>query len=123
MVGLEATARTDSSCNIMAQRMKDIAHMRATYVPPVFLNLCRESRFHLFKGFLQKGLFDKRIAESSFKVTQSLDDSRGIFQERLRVDRFVAQMGQTFRSTVGDQFLDRRLWEEKILSVPGNRSG
>lgn len=118
VVGLEATARTDSSYNIMAQCMKDNARKQVTYVPLVFPDFRSESCFRLFKRFLQKGLVDNGIAEVSLKVIQSREDSGYVFPVSLRVDRFIAQMRQTFRSAVGDQFLDGRLPRKQKLSIP-----
>jgi hypothetical protein len=108
VVGLEATARTDSNYNTMTQRAKS-PRKRVTHIPLVFPGFRREPRFHLFESFLQKGIVDKRITESPLKVIQSRKDSRDIFPICFRVDRFIAQMRQTFRSTVRDQFLNRRL--------------
>ena len=72
----------------------------------------REPWFHLFKCLFQKGLVDKRITEISLKIIQSCEDPWDIFSVRLGVDCFIAQMCQTLRSTVGDQFLDGRLPKE-----------
>ena len=109
VVGLVATARTDSNCGTMVQRVGDTVQERVTYIPLVFPCFRRESRFHLPKGFLQKGFVDKRITEGSFEVNQSCKDCRDVFSVRLRVDGFVTHMRQAIGGTIGDQFLNRRL--------------
>ena len=75
-----------------------------------------ESRFHLLESFFQKGLVDEGATELPFKVIQDHENSGDIFPISLRVDRFIAQMRQTFRSTIGDQFLDGGL-HKRVLSV------
>ena len=105
MVGLVATARTDSSYINTVQRTK-AAWERVSYIPLVFPSFRSEPRFHLLKGFLQKDFVDKRITENSFKVVQSRYDFRDVFPIRFSVDCFVAQVRQTFRGAVRDQFLN-----------------
>ena len=81
----------------------------------MFSGLRCESCFHLLESSFQQGFVDEGITERPFKVVQSRENSGDIFTIRLSVHRFIAQMGQALRSTVGDQFLNRGLGKETCV--------